>query len=125
MAVRQREYLLSVNIYNEPAKADQQSAIALLLIRLILLEPGSDPLHPMMGVGIRKYRYALNQLEELQARIEDQIATYLPEYQNATVALIRTPDKLCNIEITIDDVTYVYDSSIAPIPISLEDVQSR
>jgi len=125
MAVRQREYLLSVNIYNEPAKADQQSAIALLLIRLILLEPGSDPLHPLMGVGIRKYRYALNQLEELQKRIEDQIATYLPEYQNATVALIRTPDKLCNIEITIDDVTYVYDSSIAPIPISLEDVQSR
>ena len=125
MAVRQREYLLSVNIYNEPAKADQQSAIALLLIRLILLEPGSDPLHPLMGVGIRKYRYALNQLEELQKRIEDQIATYLPEYQNATVALIRTPDKLCNIAITIDDVTYVYDSSIAPIPISLEDVQSR
>jgi hypothetical protein len=125
MAVRQREYLLSVNIYNEPAKAEQQSAIALLLIRLILLEPGSDPLHPLMGVGIRKYRYALNQLEELQKRIEDQIATYLPEYQNATVALIRTPDKLCNIEITIDDVTYVYDSSIAPIPISLEDVQSR
>ena len=125
MAVRQREYLLSVNVYNEPAKADLQSAIALLLIRLILLEPGGDPLHPEMGVGIRKYRYALNQLEELEKRIENQMATYLPEYPGATVALIRTPEKLINIEITIDDVTYVYDSSIAPIPITLEEAKRQ
>ena len=125
MTVRQREYLLSVNIYHEPAKAEEKAAIALLLIRLILLEPGSDPLHPEMGVGIRRYRYALNQLEELQKRIEKQVAQYLPEYQNAKVALIRTPDKLCNIEITIDDVTYVYDSSIAPVPISLEEARDQ
>lgn len=123
--VKQREYLLSVNMYNEPAKAEEKAAIALLLIRLILLDPGSDPLHPDMGVGIRKYRYALNQLDELQKRIEDQVAQYLPEYQQATVALIRTPDKLCNIEITMDNVTYVYDSSIAPIPISLEDIKNK
>lgn len=122
MAVKQREYLFTTNVYNEPAKVEGKSAVALLLIRLILLEPGADPLHPEMGVGIRKYRYALNQLEELRKRIEDQVETYLPEYQTASVALVRTPDRLCNIEITLDGVTYVYDSATAPIPISLEDL---
>jgi hypothetical protein len=123
MAVLQREYLFSVNKYNEPTVAEGKAAIALMLIRLILLDPGSDPLHPQMGVGIKNYRYAFNQLEELRVKIEEQIQTYLPEFQNATVVLTRTEDKLCNIEITINDVVYVYDSATAPIAISLEEIQ--
>lgn len=125
MAVKQREYLFSVNEFNEPAKVENKSAIALLLVRLIMMDPGSDPLHPDMGVGIRKYRYGLDNLDELQKRVEDQIQTYLPNFQNADVTLIRTPDKVCNIEITIDDTTYVYDSSTAPIPISLEQLKNN
>ena len=53
--VKEREYLMSVNKINEPVVETEQRAIALLLLRLILLEPGSDPLHPDMGVGITKY----------------------------------------------------------------------
>lgn len=125
MAVRQREYLLSVNEFNEPEKVEGKSAIGLLLIRLIMMSPGSDPLHPDMGVGIRDYRFGLDNLDKLKARIQSQIETYLPCFQNATVTLIQTPDKVCNIEITIDDITYVYDSAKAPIPITLEDVQNN
>ena len=125
MAVKQREYLFSVNEFNEPAKVENKSAVALLLVRLIMMDPGSDPLHPDMGVGIRKYRYGLDNLDELQKRVEDQIQTYLPNFQNADVTLIRTPDKVCNIEITINDTTYVYDSSTAPIPISLEQLKNN
>lgn len=125
MAVKQREYLFSVNEFNEPSKVENKSAVALLLVRLIMMDPGSDPLHPDMGVGIRKYRYGLDNLDELQKRVEDQIQTYLPNFQNADVTLIRTPDKVCNIEITIDDTTYVYDSSTAPIPISLEQLKNN
>ena len=123
MSVLQREYLFSVNQYNEPLVVEGKAAIALMLIRIILLEPGSDPLHPKMGVGIKNYRYSFNQLEELKAKVEEQIRTYLPEFQNATVALNRTEDKLCNIEITINDVVYIYDSATAPVAISLEEIQ--
>lgn len=122
MAVRNREYLFSTNQYNEPVSVDGKSAIALLLIRLILLDPGSDPLHPDMGVGLKKYRYSLDQLKELKQKIEEQIDMFLPDYQNATVALIGTPDKICNIEVTINDTVYVYDSSAAPRPILLADI---
>ena len=122
MAIRQKEYLFSTNKYNEPASVEGKSSIALLLIRLILLDPGSDPLHPEMGVGLKDYRYSLDQLEELKKRIEDQIETYLPDYQYATVALIGTPDRVCNIEVTIDDTVYVYDSLTSPRPIRLADI---
>lgn len=122
MAVKRREYLFSTNEYNEPVKVTDKSAIALLLIRLILLNPGSDPLHPDMGVGLREYRYSLDQLQELKKRIEDQIELFLPDFQSAVVALIGTPDRICNIEITIDDTIYVYDSATAPKPIRLADI---
>ena len=123
MAIKQREYLFSVNEFNEPAVLTGKSAIGLMLVRLIMLDPGSNPLHPTMGVGIRKYRYGINNTEELRKKVQEQIETFLPCYQNATVAIIVTPDKVCNIEIAINDIVYVYDSSIAPIPITLSDIK--
>ena len=120
--IREREYLFSVNKFNKPIVYDKKKAIGLLLIRLILLEPGSDPFRPAMGVGIKNYRYAMGKLDELRERVKDQIQTYLPCFNAANVSLVHTPDHLCNIEITIDDTIYVYDSKEAPIPISLLDV---
>lgn len=123
MAIKQREYLFTVNRFREPQVVTGKTAIAVSLIRLILLQPGSDPLHPEMGVGLKNYRYSLSQLEELQERIQEQIETYLPDYQASQVAIIQnTKDKICNIEITIDDIVYVYDSTTAPIPITLADL---
>ena len=123
MAVRQREFLFSTNEYNEPVRVTGKSAIALLLIRLILLDPGSDPLHPDMGVGLKSYRYSINELEELKSEIERQVELFLPDFQDATVALVGTAkEKVCNIEISIGDTTYVYDSAVAPRPILLEDI---
>jgi hypothetical protein len=124
MAITQREYLFSVNKLKEPEFVTGKSAIGLLLVRIILLDPGADPLHPTMGVGIKKYRFT-SQMEDLRKSIEDQINTFLPDFQNVNVALVRTPDKVLNIEISIDDVTYVYDSASAPIPIVLDDIENN
>lgn len=122
MAIKEREYLFSVDNLNRPRAVDNCKAIGLLLSRLILLDPGADPLHPNMGVGIRQYRYAVGKLDELKKRVEEQIETYLPCFPASEVSITQTPDHLCNVEITINDVTYVYNSSEAPIQISLEDI---
>lgn len=122
MAIREKEYLFSVNNFNRPQVVEKHRAIGLLLIRLILLDPGSDPLHPEMGVGIRSYRYAVGRLEELRRRVENQINTYLPCFPSSDVTIVQTPDHVCNIEITINEVTYVYNSNEAPVKISLEDI---
>lgn len=124
MAIIQKEYLFSINEFKEPSKVVNRDAIALLLVRLIMMKPGTNPLHPDMGVGITNYRYGLNNVSDLKRRVEDQIETYLPDFQNATVEIKVTEDKMCNIEISIDDVVYIYDSSTAPIPITLSDIQN-
>jgi hypothetical protein len=73
-----------------------------------------------MGVGIINYRYAMGKLDELRQRVTDQIATYLPCFPAGNVEIHITPNKLCNILITIDDTVYTYDSSEAPIPITID-----
>ena len=120
--IKEREYLMSVNKINEPVVERKQRAIALLLLRLILLDPGSDPLHPNMGVGISKYRFSVNTLEELRSRISDQISTYLPDFLASEINIVINSDRTCNVEITIDDTIYTYDSKTAPVPITLTDM---
>jgi hypothetical protein len=122
MAIQDKEYLFTINDFNEPKVVNGSEAVGLRLTNLLLMNPGSDPLHPEMGVGLKNYRYGLSVLDQLRDRISDQIKTYLPMYTAVDVQIIRTPDKVCNIEITVDGVTYVYDSKSAPIPIGLEEI---
>lgn len=121
--IKEREYICSVNKFNKPVVYDKKKAIGLLLVRLILLEPGSDPLHPEMGVGIRRYRYTMNTLDELKKRVQDQIDTYLPTFRASNVEITLQANHTCNIEITIDDTIYVYDSAEAPVPIRIDDIK--
>lgn len=124
MAIKNREYTFGVNEYNKPVELNGQHAIGTRLMELIMMEPGDDPLHPDMGVGIKSFRYTQNTLDKLKQRLEDQIATYLPFYQSVNVTIIPTPDKVCNIEIALGGVTYIYDSATSSKPITLEDIQS-
>ena len=123
--VKQREYLLTVDEFSNPQVVEGKSAIALLLSRLILLEPGSDPLHPDMGVGIKKFRFDANKdvLYEIQKVIEKQVETYLPSFQGTEVELALTEDKILNINITVGDTTYVYTSEVTKQDTSLNDIR--
>ena len=122
MSVKKREYMLSIDNLSKPKVLKDSEAIAHLLIRLLLLNPGSNPLHPDMGVGLENYRYCIGKLDELEERIKDQMTTYLPEFSYSEVRIVEiTAQKICNIEITIGNTVYIYDSSTMPIPLSLED----
>ena len=127
MSIKNREYTFGTNSFNKPNVLNGQQAVAARLMTLMMMEPGDDPLHPDMGVGLRtkfRYRVGENSLSELSERVEQQNLTYLPFYQNVNVSIIRTPDKICNIEISLGDTTYIYDSSATDNPILLKDIQS-
>lgn len=112
--VKQREYLLTVDEFSNPQVVEGKSAIALLLSRLIVLEPGSDPLHPDMGIGIKNYRFNNNKdaLNELKNVIINQIDKFLPTFQGSDITLGLTEDKILNINITVGDTTYIYSSEV-------------
>lgn len=123
MSIKRREYLLSINDYKEPSKMEGSAAVGILLVRLIMMDPGSDPLHPTMGLGIRKYRFGINKLEELRSKMQYQLDTFLPCFKNATVNIALTRDKICVIEITIGDTVYVYDTEKQSTPVKLNDIK--
>ncbi|MBR6289304.1 MAG: hypothetical protein IKR19_08215 [Acholeplasmatales bacterium] len=122
--IQNREYLFSTDSFNRPVTVERESAVGVRLLELLMMDPGSNPLHPNMGVGIRNYRYGINTLSDLENRIRDQIKTYLPMYQVDDLVLVQTPDKILNIEIRIEGNTYRFNSEDTDNPIRLSDIDN-
>jgi len=114
MAVKRKEYFLSLNNFNQPSSVTGGEAVALLIARLIMLEPGSDPLHPDMGIGLAsKYRYS-NKMDNLRDEIKNQISIWLPDFASDTdISLIVTPDKVLNVEIILNSSNEIYTFSVS------------
>ena len=124
-----KEYLLSTNEYKEPKVAEGSEAYGILLTRLLLLDPGTNPLHPGMGVGLGpKYRFiSENDMSMLQALIQEQVNTYLPsEFLTTTKAYLELKPNSKYLQITIiaDDTKYVFDTEDSSTPIELSDLVS-
>lgn len=103
------EHLLSINKFEKPTVAKDNDAVAILITRLILLEPGTIQSHPDMGVGlISRYRYSeTGNIESLRRDISDQISKYLPTLAGANVE-VSVHDKETTISVTADNIMYTY-----------------
>ena len=107
-----KEYSLSINSFNNPDELKRADAACLLIMRLILLTPGTIQTHPEMGVGlITKYRFMYDtELQNLKKLITDQINLYLPELNLTSVELTLNPKDLKEliIQIKIENTLYVF-----------------
>lgn len=104
-----KEQVLSTNDFKEPKEYIGKKAVALLVCRLILLEPGTDPIRPEMGIGlVSKYRYMYpEKLQELKKDIVKQIEIYLPNYSTVSIGMVMKNSQLV-FDITVDDEVYKY-----------------
>lgn len=102
-----KEYHLTTNDFKEPKITTGKKAVGVLLVRLILLEPGTDPVRPNMGLGIvSKYRYITeDKLGTLQKDLKNQIRTYLYPFQTVNVQ-IKLENHQLIFTIVIDDNVY-------------------
>lgn len=75
-----KEYLLSINEFIQPKVLKKDQAAYTDIIRLFLLEPGTNQTHPEMGIGIRsRYRFSdTSEISKLQREVKDQLEIYLP-----------------------------------------------
>jgi hypothetical protein len=82
LGVDDSEPLMSVDKYYKPLVAKDANYITILLVRLILLEPGTFQTVPDCGVGlVSRYRYATDvDMKDLEERIQSQIKKYLPQF---------------------------------------------
>ena len=109
------EHLLTTNEYLEPKTLKGADAYGTLLFRLLILQPGENPLHPRMGVGLGP-----------KSRIQKQIETYLPgEFLTLDVNLnLKENSKYLQIIIIADETKFVYDTESSSTPIELSDLVS-
>ena len=110
-----KEHVLSLNNFGMPKVFNDNDSAYVLIIRLLLLEPGKFQSHPEMGVGIRsRYRFNNDEnfLMNLQSDIKKQIDKYLPEL-SATDVTITSNNKVLGIIINTADGAYVvsYDTT--------------
>lgn len=120
-----RECLFSVNNFSNPKVETGQKAVGVLIIRLLMMVPGQNPLRPAMGVGIGSvYRFiTTDQISTVKSVIENQIQTYLPpEFANTQVSLSISEDKYLIINLLINGITYVYDTTDTESPVQLSDI---
>lgn len=107
------EFGFSVDDFENPVQYKNPEAIATLLTRLLLLEPGLFQSHPDMGVGlISRFRYSVEgSAKELKSEFERQIAKYLPQFDGVRVS-VKQKDQTFYIGCEIDEVIYnfYYDS---------------
>lgn len=107
MIIIYNEHAFSINKFNTPKVFNDKVAIYVLLIRLLLLEPGTYQSHPDMGVGIvSRYRYSFEgTARDLKKDIDKQIEKYLPEFQGVNVQ-VSDKDNRIYIAIEIDGTLY-------------------
>jgi hypothetical protein len=78
---------MTINQFQRPIELEGTDAQIMLIIRLILLDPGTIQTHPDMGVGlVSLYRYTVDvDLDKLRNRIQSQISRYLPMFTTVQV----------------------------------------
>ena len=119
MATISEEYSFSIDDFENPKVYKNPEAVAVLLTRLLLLEPGTIQSHPEMGVGLySKYMYSVNgiNVSNLKKDTQKQIVTYLPDYQSASVNVNQDKETIY-ITIEIDSTIYgfIYNSAAQTI----------
>lgn len=98
------EYTMSVNNIKRPIVLTDKDAIYTLLVRLLLLEPGTVQCFPEMGLGlVSKYRYSFaDKLNELISEYKIQIQRYLPGLEFVEVTG-EVRDKTLILKVNIDN----------------------
>ena len=101
------EFAFSVDDFKNPKSFKNPEAVSTLLIRLLLLEPGTLQSHPEAGLGLySRYSYSTEGTAlKLQGEYQSQIERFLPQFQGARVT-VKEKNKTFRISVEIDNTMY-------------------
>ena len=104
--------LLTTDSYKKPMTLKDKDALAILLLRLLIMVPGTNRLHPEMGIDIRgRYEYSSDdEIDELNTEIEQQIETYLPNYASGSKVECENDNRIFRVHINVDGTLFKYSS---------------
>lgn len=109
------DHLFATSVFNKPLVIEDKEAILTLIVRLILMEPGTMSFIPEAGVGlVSKYRYlSKDMIPTLERDIVDQISRFLPYFKTVDIQITMDTNKILYIELNLDDNLFTLKSSIS------------
>lgn len=109
------DHLFATSVFNKPLVIEDKEAILTLIVRLILMEPGTMSFIPEAGVGlVSKYRYlSKDMIPTLERDIEDQISRFLPYFKTVDIQITMDTNKILYIELNLDDNLFTLKSTIS------------
>jgi len=89
-----KELSLNINLFNKPTEYSGKEAWANQICALMLMNPGTYPSIPEMGVGIGRYEYAF--IDDIKNGLVDeirrQVSIYLPDIPLEDIELVDKSD---------------------------------
>ena len=90
------ELVLDFDNFKRPAIKEEYHALAKSILNLILLEPGTYPDTPEMGINIAKYQFEFlttDTLNDIQTAITEQVNRYIPSNNIQKVLVMQNTNK--------------------------------
>lgn len=105
------EYLISVDNYKKPKVISGNKGNYYFILRLMIMEPGTNPLFPLMGLGLRRRARFIteDEIPDIQIELNKQIETYLPDLMITNIS-IEMDNGALRITISSDEEQYNYSS---------------
>ena len=109
------EYLLDVDKRHQPKVFTKYEGARINVFRLIMLEPGTFPTHPTLGVGLVsrwRFRDVDTIKSSLASTIEAQLKDFMPQLidPQVTVTIVNNNNKnIINISVRVNgELTYTF-----------------
>ena len=109
------EYLLDVDKRQQPKVFTKYEGDRINVFRLIMLEPGTFPTHPTLGVGLVsrwRFRDVDTIKSSLASTIEAQLKDFMPQLidPQVTVTIVNNNNKnIINLSVTVNgELTYTF-----------------
>ena len=90
-----RDFTFDQGVYGRAAEYTDTSAFILAIRNILMSRPGNYPFNPSFGMNIEKYQFDLLddiQLNEIKTELNQQIARYLPAFQDIQVDVRKVTD---------------------------------
>ena len=107
------EYLISVDNYKKPKVVEGNKGNYYIILRLLLMEPGTNPLFPLMGCGIKSRGMFIleEEIQDLKLMVQKQVDTYLPDFGLTSIEMELDNNNSLKITISSESEEYTFDSN--------------
>ena len=90
-----KDFDFSAGEYGKASEYYDSSAIAVAIKNILLSRPGNFPMHPSLGMNIRKYQFEFLDdvtIKSIQNELKRSIGLYIPDASDVEIQVLKKTD---------------------------------